>query len=266
VSSEYVLINITNTSTLPDPVEIPINTVTTSTRTVPIPLPEEIEKPRPLQIITPKLVTTYKNATIKIPIVVNNSWNDTLYGITLEASTNATNVSLYLDRIYIPKLDVGEGIEAMLYVKNYKSEGHYEIRLSANVTVPQYLDTATIFINSAEMRSEGEELENKISFAKDLLSSNPECQELNELLAQAKVELGNENYVGTAKIVDNVINGCKFLVNDAKNNKEMPDRNFIKTFEWKKSYSDYLIIGIFGILFLASLYYILKKDNPEQNF
>ena len=271
VSSEIIGINITNLSnTVSMPIEVPIDVASsgggTNTQPLPVPLPEEVEKPRPLQLITPKLVTTYKNATIKIPIMINNTWNDTLIGITLEAYTNATNVSLYLDRTYIPKLGSGEGIEATLYVKNYKSEGHYEIQIKANVTDPPYVDTGTIYINSAEMRSEGEQLENKISFAQDLLSSNPECQELNELLDQAKKELAIEDYEGTAKIVDNVLNGCKYLVNNAKTNKETPSRDFIKTFEWQKSYNDYVIIGIFGILFMVSIYYILKKDNSEQNF
>ncbi|MGV8140847.1 MAG: hypothetical protein ACP5NW_00225 [Candidatus Woesearchaeota archaeon] len=270
VRSESVLINITNITESNQPVEVPINTESTgggtNTRPLPIPLPEEVEKPKPLQILTPKLVTTYKNATIKIPITINNTWNDTLVGITLEAETNSSNVTLYLDKIYIPKLNKGESTEATLYAHNYKSEGHYEIRITANVSIPAYRDVATIFINSAEMRSEGEELENKISFAQDLLSSNPECQELNELLNQAKLELDNNNYASTAKIVDTVLNGCKYLVNNARQNQEAPDRDFIKTFEWKKAYGDYMIIGIFGVLFLMSVYYILKKDNPEQEF
>ncbi len=271
VSSEEILINITNiTQSSSIPIEVPVNVQSTgggtNTQPLPIPFPEEVEKPRPLQLVTPKLVTTYKNNTIKIPIVLNNTWNGTLVGIMLEAYTNSTNVSLYLDKVYIPKLNKGEVVEATLYVKNYKSEGHYEIQVKANITLPEYTDTATIFINSAEMRSEGEEAENKISFANDLLSSNPECQELSELLVQAKKELASENYLGTNKMIDSVINGCKYLVNNAKKNQDSPSRNFIKTFEWKKNYNDYIIIGIFGMLFLASLYYILKKDNPEQDF
>lgn len=269
-SSEIVLINITNVSQNSIPEPVPINVETTGggseRQPVPIPMPEEVEKPKPLNLITPKLVTVYKNSTIKIPIVINNTWNDSLIAITLEAATNASNVSMYLDKIYIPKLNKNEYTEANLYLRNYKSEGHYEIQIKANVSIPHYIDTATIYINSAEMRSEGEELENKISFAQDLLSSNPECQELNELLGQAKTELGNDNFESTARIIDNVINGCKFLVNNAKQNKEMPDRDFVKTLEWKKSYTDYAIIGFFAVLFMISLIYILKKDSPEENF
>jgi hypothetical protein len=270
VTSEFILINITNISESNTPQEVPINTESTgggtNTRPLPLPLPQEVEKPVPLRLFTPQLVTTYKNATIKIPIVINNTWNDTLIGITLEAETNSSNVSLYLDKTYIPKLDKGESTEATLYAYNYKSEGHYEIRVIANVSIPAYEDFATIFINSADMNSEGEELESKISFAQDLLSSNPECQELYELLDRAKSELNNNNYVATGKIIDNVLNGCKYLVNNAKENTEAPDRGFIKTFEWRKFYGDYIIIGLFGILFIASLYYILKKDDSEKTF
>ena len=270
VSSEMVMINITNVTSNPIiiPVEIPISTSSgggSSSQPTPIPLPQEVEVPKPLQILTPKLVTTYQNATIKIPVVINNTWNDSLIGITLEATTNADNVSLYIDKIYIPKLNKGESTEATLYVKNYKSEGHYEIQIFANVTIPDYRDSATIYINSAEMNSEGDELESKISFARDLLSSNPECQELTELLVQAKKELASSNYAGTAKIVDNVINGCKYLMNNAKKNVEKPSGQFVKTFEWQKSYNDYAIIGLFALLFIISLFYILKKDRPEEN-
>ncbi len=269
VSSEAIFINITNLSkAVSEPIQVvvPSNGGGVTNTPIPIPLPIEIEKPKPLQILTPKLVTVYKNATIKIPIIINNTWNGTLIGIMLEAYTNASNVSLNLDKIYLPKLESGEGVEATLTVQNYKSEGHYEIQIKANVSVPEYHDMATIFINSAEMRSEGEELESKISFAKDLLSSNPECQELNELLLKARKELDNNNYATTTKIITDVLNGCKYLVNNAKDNKEMPDRNFVKTFEWQKKYNDYLLLGLFGILFIISLIYILKSDNPEQNF
>ena len=46
----------------------------------------------------------------------------------------------------------------------------------------------------------------------------------------------------------------------------MPDRNFVQTFEWQKKYNDYILLGIFGILFIIATIYIIKKDSPEQNF
>ena len=231
-------------------------------RTITIPIPEEVEKPKPLEIITPKLVTIYKNATVTVPIILNNTWNDTLEGITLSATTNASNVSIYLDRTYFPRLFKSQSEEVTLTISNYKSEGHYEIQIRAKVLEPDFTDTATIYVNSADTTSEGEELETKISFARDLLSSNPECQELTELLNEAKKELSLNNYESTAKLVDSVINGCKYLV--SKNSQtEKPSKETLKRFVWEAKYNEYAIIAGFAILFITALYYIIKKDKDQ---
>jgi len=234
-----------------------------SSRTITIPIPEEVEKPKPLEIITPKLVTIYKNATVAVPIVLNNTWNDTLEGVTISANTNATNVTIYLDRTYFPRLLKEQTEEVTLTIENYKSEGHYEISVKANVVDPEFTDTATIYVNSADTKSEGEELETMISFARDLLSSNPECQELTELLNEAKKELSMNNYEGTARLVDNVINGCKYLVSSSSQ-VEKPSQQIFRRFVWKSAYAQYVIIGAFAILFIFALYYIVKKDKNQD--
>jgi hypothetical protein len=269
VTSYLIFINITEVSN--DTTETPTPTPTSSgggggssTRTITLPVPLDVEKPRPLQLITPKLVTIYKNATIKVPILINNTWNDTLRGVGMSVYTNASNVSLYLDRRYFPAIAHGVQEEINLIISNYKSEGHYEIQIIANVTDPEYREIGTIFVNSAEMRSEGEELENKISFARDLLSSNPECQELTELLNEAKKQLDYGNLRNTAQLVDDVINGCRYLVSSANKVEEKPTTEFIKNFEWRSKYNDYLIIGGFAVLFLISMIYLVKKDKDED--
>lgn len=263
VTSYNVLVNVTYVSNETIPREVPTTTRGGgggSSRTITIPIPEEVEKPKPLEIITPKLVTIYKNATVTVPIVLNNTWNDTIEGITLSAETNASNVTISLDRTYFQRMFKQQTEEVTLTISNYKSEGHYEIQVRAKVVNPDFTDTATIYVNSADTTSEGEQLETKISFARDLLSSNPECQELTELLNQAKKELALNNYEGTAKLVDSVINGCKYLVS-VNAQTEKPSRQTFKRFVWKSSYNEYAIISGFAILFLISLYYIIKKDK-----
>lgn len=268
VTSYTVFINVSAVSndTVPEPTPIRSSGGGgTNTQTITIPLPEEVEKPKPLQILTPKLITVYKNATIKVPIIMNNTWNDTLEGIRLTAMTNASNVTLYLDKTFFPRIPTGFFEEVTLTIGNYKSEGHYEIQIYANVTNPLYKDLATIFVNSADMKSEGEELESLISFAQDLLSSNPECQELTELLNEAKKELNSDNYAATAKLVDSVINGCKYLVSSSSN-KERPGNSFVKMFDWKRNYNQYLILTSFIVIFVIAAYYIIKREPSEKEF
>jgi hypothetical protein len=266
--SNNVIITILQTSSNESQQQTPTQTITTggasTTRTVNVPVTKEVEKPKPLELITPKLVTVYKNSTIKVPIVLNNTWIADLEGITLYAKVNVSDVKVYLDRAYYAKLSRGQSVETTLTIFNYKSEGHYEIQVIANVTNPIYRDTATIFVNAADLRGEGEEIEQKIGFARDLLSSNPECQELTELLTQAKKELSRNNFLGAGKMVDNVISGCKYLVNNAKDNKEQPNKGLIDSFEWKNTYNQYIIFGGFELLMIIALYYVFKKDNTED--
>lgn len=266
VTSYDVLINVTYISNETIPQIVPTTTRGGgggASRPITIPIPEEIEKPKPLEIIAPKLVTVYKNATVIVPIVLNNTWNSTLEGVTLSAETNASNVSISLDRTYFSRILKDKTEEVSLTINNYKSEGHYEIKVKAKVVNPDFVDTATIFVNSADTNSEGEALDTKISFARDLLSSNPECQELTELLNQAKRELSLNNYEGTAKLVDSVINGCKYLVS-SKSQIEKPSKDIIKRFVWKAKYNEYAIVLGFSILFVIALFYIFKKDKEQE--
>ena len=46
--------------------------------------------------------------------------------------------------------------------------------------------------------------------------------------------------------------------------KEQPTNQFMKMFNWKSSYTEYLIIGAFVMLFLISLYYIFKKEKDTD--
>ncbi len=237
-----------------------------STRTVSIPVPQDVEKPVPLKIVVPKSVSIYKNSTVSITILLNNTWNETLEGVTLSAQTNASNVSFYFSKTYFSRIYSDNPEIVTLTMVNYKSEGHYEIEIIGNVTNPNYQDSAVIFINSADVQSEKEEFEVKIGFARDLLSSNPECQELNELLNEAKKELANNNFEKTAKLIDGVVSGCKYLVNNAKNNVESPQREFIKLLKWNKKYTDYLIIAAFSVMLIAGLFYVFKKETPDEKF
>ena len=143
VTSYNVLINVTSVSNETTVVIVPSPSPSSgnggsNTKTISIPIPQQVETPKPLQIITPELVTVYKNLSVKIPIILNNTWNDTLEGVSLRVSTNATNVTLYLDKVYFPRLAQGAAETVTLLIENYKSEGHYEIQIEANVTNPKY--------------------------------------------------------------------------------------------------------------------------------
>ena len=85
------------------------------------------------------------------------------------------------------------------------------------------------------------------------------------MLNEAKKNLNSKNYATSAKMIDDVINGCKYLVSNAKAKTEQPRKSFITQFEWKSHYNQYAMFGAFGLILIVALYYVFKKEKPEDN-
>ena len=115
---------------------------------------------------------------------------------------------------------------------------------------------------------EGDEVKARVTFARDLLASNVECQELNELLDLAEVELDNQNLNAAANIVDSVINGCKYLIKSVKNvQEEQPEEISFVLFNLKESQVKIILIaiGVIIIFFLVSLFIMGKKKPIDED-
>ncbi len=193
-----------------------------SSQTIAVPIPEEIETPDPVNIVAPALITIYSNKSIKIPIIVNNTWNDDIYGVTLDAEANVSNVSLHFNVSKFEIIPKGTYKRVSLIVTNYRLGENFEVVVSAKVTEPDFTDKALIMINSLEAAKMGEDIKTKVTFARDLLGNNPECIELNELLDEAEKFAAEGNYEEAQKLIKSVIEGCKYLISKARSNKETP--------------------------------------------
>ncbi len=232
----------------------------TSTISLPLPIIEEIEKPKPLDIITPELVVMYKNETIQIPITLKNNWYTDLNQVYLRAETNVTNVSLSYSTRYFAEIPVNGSKKTTLTISNYRGEGSYEIRIIANVTEPDFSDVSTIFINSLETTAEKKQIEAKVTFARDLLSQNPECQELNELLKKAEDELYEGDYKEARRLIDSVVQGCKYMVNKEREAQKPSLFNFLGLYRGYQKYT-FMLGGL--IISTGILFFIMKKKESE---
>lgn len=195
------------------------------TEQVEVPVPEEIEKPIPIDIVLPDMVTVYENNSIDIPLTITNTWNQTVMGVRLGYETNDTlNYTVKFERDYFYRLDPGEEIKTKMTVIGYRVGGLYEILVTADVTDPEYKDTAKIYLNSIEQSSTGAQVKTLIRFAQDLLTKNKECQELSEVLDQAResAEVGNNKKA--LEQLNSVINGCKYLISQEQKLLERPGR------------------------------------------
>lgn len=227
VASDLVLINVTD---VPEG-DTEDETVTSSgggggssSTSTYIPITNDRETPRAFRLIAPRLVTVYSNESIVIPITVNNTWHTPLRFLRLVAETNATGVSTEFDVDLFEEIPVNESRDVTLTVANYRLGSNYEVRVLGNVTDPSYQDEALILLNSIESATDGDQVRVKVTFANDLLSEHPECQELSEILDEAQELLSRNDVAQAARLVDGVINGCKYLVSTQQADQERPTR------------------------------------------
>lgn len=217
VLSEYVTINFVGGQITSESDTEASSSGGSSTRTqvITVPYEEEVDVPTPLTIVAPKTVDVYVNRTIRIPIVLRNDWTESLKGVSLNATIeDQDNVTYSFSKDYFAEIAREQEVETILSVTNYRTEGPFEIIVNAKVSDPPFVDSASIFINSLEQTSEGEAVKTKVTFARDMISENPECRELNDLLDRAQRAIDSVNYAEALNMVNAVINGCKFLINE----------------------------------------------------
>jgi hypothetical protein len=252
--SDIVKINITNTTNDTSP-QTSAGGGGGSTPMV-LPITKKTVTPKAFNLITPKLVTIYNNKSIDIPIIINNTWTSSLQFLRLRAETNATGVNTSFDTDLFEEIPVNQSREVILTISNYRLGNNYEVKVIGNTTSPAYQDTALILLNSIESSSEGDDVNVKVTFANDLVNEHPECQELNEVLDQAKRKIADGNLEEGKQLVESVINGCKYLVSMQQNIREKPSKlNPIITIDNLSVKS--IMLGVLAFVVLSSIAFII---------
>ncbi len=264
-TSNVVVINVTNVPNATDVIENPEPSTGGGggrTSSVIVPITTEEEEPKAIEIVVPEIVTVYKNKTVLIPVTIKNNWNNSLMEVQLNATTNASEIKMSFTQDYFDELSVGEKRNVTLMIDNYRLGENYEVKITANVTTPKASDSALVLLNSIEQADEGEDVETKVTFAQDLLNDNPECLELNELLKQAVKEMETGSREEASKMVDSVINGCKYLVSVSRQSQQQPQS--IASRFLKKENLKYLLIfaGVVAVVLITVL--VLKKVKASR--
>ncbi len=261
--SNNVTINVTE---IPESDTPQSSSTRTRKKSVPYPVFEqvEVEKEVFLDILNPEPAVIYNNNTLRQKIVILNSGNKTLHGIKLSALTNSSTADITFSNVFLANLEPNSEEKVDLIVKDYRLYNNYVITIYANVTSPFYKDKAVIYINALE-KSKGDDTltQTKITFAKDLLSSNPECMELNEYLKKALEHTEQGNYEEAQIIIDSVIQGCKNLVSKSKLKNDSPLAWAIKISEipyFRPILISFIVLAIFAVFIT-----IRAKRINEQN-
>ena len=225
----------------------------------------------PVNIIVPGIVSMYENDTLTVPITIQNTANETLSGISLSAESKNENVSFRWQNDTIPKLDKNENMTTNLTIVSYQTYGNYEVSIHANITSPKLNATNNFYVNSIALGQAGKNVYNtKLAFTKDLLSSNPECLELNEQLQKAVGYANNNSFENATALLNDITDNCKYLMSlganqtASGNNKNIWDRltSGITTQAMIYGIIMFLVIVLMGIMF--GFFYFRQPFSAEK--
>ncbi len=211
---EIVIVGYDDAQTSPEP--SPAGGTTTRTDTVVIPFEEQVDVPAPIKIVIPSSAIMYVNRTISVPVIITNTWEEDIRGVSLRASmTDEEDAVFEFSNDFFPVMQPGENITAMLTVSNYRSPGPHELSIHAYVGDPPFNDTASILISGLEQTGASPEgVRVLVTFARDLMTDNLQCMELNELIDRAEMEFERQNYEEARRILESAINACRYLIGD----------------------------------------------------
>jgi hypothetical protein len=252
VSSNTVNIQVVQTESSASSSSSTSSRTRTVTETVTIPVEDPVDDPTEFDIIIPGITLLYENNTAVIPITIRNTWSDELRGITLSVNSTEEQFSYRFDQQYIALLLEDEEIRTNLTISGFRTLSPFSFNITAFVGSLQYDDYETININALEKGQEDlEAIKSRLGFARDLLSDNPECGELLEVLEEAEKNPEASNL----QIINNVINGCKYLIGDANNRADAFPKSFTgKLNLYGKTVVDYnLLFVVLGALLGVSL-------------
>jgi len=168
------------------------------------------------------------------------------------ASTNTTQITFEFTNRHFEKLYPKTQEKTNLIIKTHNVTGSFSIKVEARVTSPSVTDSAIIQMNVLE------DITERIRYVRDLFMLNPECLELNEIIIQAQAALNNNEYDRANYLLDQAIEGCKYLLTAGP-------REFKLSKVTKPSGK--LIISIVMltvILILVLVYYLIKQRKKKK--
>jgi hypothetical protein len=223
-----------------------------------------IDRPEPyaIDIISPKPITIYENETVIAPLGIENTGETLLQNIRLDTYTDA-DVTLQLLDSTIDELHPGQVYNTSVIIIGFKYTGTYEVYVRAQVEEPEFNDTAVIFINSIERESEGRSVNTKVTYARDLLTANPACGELAQLLAQAEQAYRNGDSAQGEKLLTAVTEGCAFLRTQAAQEVQTP--GLLATLAGYKHVNTVLGVLLALLLIVGGLlvYHYGRQQSPD---
>ncbi|MFO7710242.1 MAG: hypothetical protein R6V53_00590 [Candidatus Woesearchaeota archaeon] len=226
------------------------------TQRIIVPFPEEknVTQPEYLQLITPRRIIKTDNNSVIIPLTLTNKGNVTLRQISLDARSN-DSVEFAYDSSPI-NLASQESHDTQLEA-SWEDASSISINISAHAQEPDVMDFTIVSITPLE----GESLNNEVKFVRDLLSSNPECLELNEQITRAQDMIENNQATQAKELLQKTVESCRYLISSKESTPEQPEEINEWTRYLQKNRIPLIIIGSILSLLILILIGIVIAAN-----
>jgi hypothetical protein len=245
--------------------EVIVERQVTITEQVNVPIEERVDVPTPTKIIYPGRLLFYQNKTVEVPIIIKNNWTEDFKGISLSANVlnistieGADNISISLSDSRINELNKGESFNISLIVSDYRVFEPLRINIVANVSSPSFADSETLIIAGLEMAGDNpENARALVTYARDLLSSSPQCAELNDLLNDAQSLIDEGLTEEALRLVDAAVNGCKYLLSEDEIKRNEQPGALRLGLNFSSKYWSEIIFGAIAVILLAIVFYVV---------
>jgi len=208
-----------------------------------------------IKIISPGDVIISDKNYIEIPIVIQNTGQVNLKGISLSGIVSFNNIlsddlKLTFANSQLNELGFGQSANVTLRIlTDTQKAGKYKATIFANVTAPKFSDWGDFFI---DLRKTNEtEADQMLVFTQKMISENPECIELTELLKEAKKLFEQSKYPESKEKAQEAVTACEEAI--SKNPVMGGKTTFVS------STLIYAGLGIILVFVLWIIIYIYKK-------
>lgn len=204
-----------------------------------------------VRLLVPGPISMVDATKVRIPIIVENSLGYPLKGIYLSANSDEA-VSLEFDASFIGELDSNDQTIVHLFATSTGEIKPYTITVNAKVTTPSLNDSTLIQINPLE------NITIRVKSVMDMLKTNPECLELNELVVNAQRAISNKEYEKANNLLEEVIRSCRYII--AKKEEEKREEMF------SPKLNLWLWAAPILLLFAAiASFYLVKRKKTKTN-
>lgn len=182
-------------------------------------LPSDYFKYVNIDVIAPCRISLYTKDRITVPIIIKNTGETDLYRVILaaEISSLALSAEPYKQKFIL--LKAGGSIKTNLTIISQANVGTYKVEVIANAGDPVIMDSSDIIVDIVKKTKDVKsKAEAKLKFVESVFEENEECWVVDDLLAQAKDSLSNDDYDKVESLASSALQACKEIIGEERAN------------------------------------------------